>query len=161
MREFDNIAVSQRVQQWDLEQGGDALLIDHYYVFSNGAMRERNPCGAWMLPPADLYKRSKIQLKYHEELLREAAAKFLDLKNNLEAVCRVRARQGDPPLAETDIARLKDLQSLVKQRQKAVEVARSVVDQHTPKEDKQRAEAHIKNIEDNENTLEILEKITI
>jgi hypothetical protein len=62
------LSVSGTVRKFDRENGNDAIQIDGWLVFSNGARREVDPHGILHDPPEDAFTRLKLSVKYHTAL---------------------------------------------------------------------------------------------
>jgi hypothetical protein len=77
------LSVSGTVKKFDRDNGNDAIQIDGWLVFSNGARREVNPYGVLHDPPDDPYTRLKLSIKYHEALREKELEAFRSRRQEL------------------------------------------------------------------------------
>ena len=75
-------AVNTRVAAFDEANGNDPIVIDEMLAFSNGALRDINPIGALIDPPADNYERMKLVKRYWEVRTQRAQEEFNHAKNH-------------------------------------------------------------------------------
>ena len=123
---------SQRVARWIEENGDDGIMVDGWMIYSNGAMREATPLGALLDPPADLYERAKIKVRYRQALMQRAADAFNERKRYLLSAAEAARRNGYPPPTERELTELKQLQQVVQKCQRDLEATRTEVVKHTP-----------------------------
>ncbi|MCE9530984.1 MAG: hypothetical protein K8T89_07655 [Planctomycetes bacterium] len=140
---LSNSLVMSRVKQFEIQHGDDAVFIGGWFVFSDGAMRERNPEGALMDPPSNPRECCKIKLDYQTKRLEQAISAFEELQAALrvktdEAVKWANAKAPPAPPTDQDIQELKRLQGVVKQRRKIWEQARADYDASVPKQIQER-----------------------
>ena len=126
----------QAAKEFDIRNGQDAVQINGWLVYSNGAMREVHPHGAYIDPPEDKYERAKIQVRYREALLRNAENDFNTLREALIA----NAEFGS---AQEAVGQLRDSRKIVKQCRGALKLARDRMEAATPQGllDAERADA--------------------
>jgi hypothetical protein len=137
MRSFET--PQMRVDRFDQRHGRDGLVINRQVVYSDGARRDVLTLGAMEEPPSDPYELAKIQVAYHEELVRRASAQFKEWKRELE--CRAEealryANAKTPPPApnEADLSKLKNLQNTVQEHRRRLQKIRSILDRSRPAE---------------------------
>lgn len=124
-------------QLFDERHGSDCIQIQGdsfrgYLVYSDGAMRERSAYGAMSEPPVDPLERAKVQLVYHEELLRRATEDFDACKQNLLSLAQATYRGEPLPPPESEIERLNRLADVVRERRKTYQAAQERVEELTP-----------------------------
>lgn len=124
-------------QLFDERHGSDCIQVQGgnfrgYLVYSDGAMRERSAYGAMSDPPSDPLERAKVQLVYHEELLRRAVEDFEKCKAHLLSLGSATFRGEPLPPPESEIERLNRLADVVRERRKAYEQAEQRVEEATP-----------------------------
>lgn len=122
---------AQRVSRFDHENGNDAVAVEGWLLFSNGARREQQ-YGALIGPPADPYELCRLQLRYHEQRLLVAAKQFEEKKAHLTTAAHYARQAGYPPPDAEALAALTTLQKEVRRRQRAVDAARAALVQNTP-----------------------------
>lgn len=147
---IDSGSVKQRIEQFDTKNGDDAICIDGWLLFSNGAMRELNPLGALIDPPEDAIKRSRNIVRYRHELVQRAENEFKELKRQLLqqaqlSVQHAAANTPPPPPSNADLEKLKRLQELVQERRRQFADAREQLKNDMPEAMKER-EARAVNI---------------
>jgi hypothetical protein len=71
------------VEHFSKRHGDDAIEIDGWLVYSDGAMRERNPMGALREPPPEPYEACRLRVQYREAKLRRATRAFDERKTVL------------------------------------------------------------------------------
>ncbi len=161
---MENPSVKQRVDQFDIKNGSDCINIDGFWlVYSNGAMRERNPLGALIDPPTDVHQRCKIQLRYHEKRLQRAVDAFDEHKQQLIAVAQVNLtdRHSGPPPDAANLEKLKDLQKTVRRCKRAVAAARQAVTDSTPDRVKTRDARSAENKSKNEQFISAVKSVQV
>jgi hypothetical protein len=127
----------QRVQQFDLKNGGDCIRIGNRLLYSNGAWRDSTPYGLLVDPPDDDFERCKLVVEYRQELLKRAVNKFTDLKRAMQFVAKEAQRtiaHVSPVTSPSkeDIADLRQLQAEVRACQAKLQEAKDDLDKHTP-----------------------------
>lgn len=145
---------NQTAKNFDIRNGRDAVQLNGWLVFSNGAMREVNPMGALIDPPEDKYERAKIQVRYREALYRKAVDDFNTLRQALIA----NAEFGS---AKEAVAQLKDARKIVKQRQIALKQARDRMEAATPEALRDAERADAQNRDETEAYLSAINEIKI
>ena len=80
---MDHDAIANRVDEFNRRNGGDAILVNGFYLYSNGATRDANPLGLLCDPPKDELETLKLQKLYHGTLLDLAKDDFVGLKQQL------------------------------------------------------------------------------
>lgn len=131
---IDTGSIRQRIQQFDLRNGSDAITIGGWLVYSNGAMRETNPLGPLIDPPAQPYECCKVQVQYHEALVRRAVVEFDALKQSLlaRALANLRAQQSPGPPGDAEVQRLEELRKVVRRRNAHLKRARERLEDSMP-----------------------------
>jgi hypothetical protein len=162
---IDYGSVNYRVQQFDRQHGSDCINIEGWLVYSDGAKRERSPLGALIDPPEDAYERSKLQVRYREELLRRAVEEFQGLRQTLlqGAKTNLRHQYAEPPPCadEEAVAQLKELQKVVRRRQRALYAARKQLEESKPDWVRRRESASVTNKQSNERFIAAVDRIKI
>jgi hypothetical protein len=165
MLSFDDMTPRQRVEHFDKRHGGDAIEIDHWLYFSDGAMRELNPLGLLAEPPAEPYDAAKIRLRYHEEKLRRASRAFDERKAWLLNTARANLlqRQAPPPPIYLAAAKreLNTLKRAVMKLQNDLEKARRDVEASKPAWLRTREEGNAASRASNEAFVSAIEEISI
>lgn len=130
----DNLTIDQRVQQFCIKHGNDAVPVDGWLLYSDGAKRERMLSGALVEPPNDPEERCRLQVKYHEARLRRATQAFEDLKNTLGNAAKACFEGPAPQLLVCDeqLQQLKELQQAVRECQSRLDEARERLKQAKP-----------------------------
>ncbi len=132
---FDNQSMQQRIEQFDVKHGGVAVTIDGWHVYPTGAMREVSPWGALLEPPSDHEACCRVQLKYHETLLKRATYEFDHLKDHLVGM----ARNGlDNP---SELQKLKELQRTVLDRKQKADAIREEINNNPQVAARQQSKA--------------------
>lgn len=112
---MDNFGVMARIAEFDKRHGGNPVLYGEWFFYANGAVREVDPLGALIPPPDDEYARLTNIVRYYQARLFKAVREFDAAKESLMmAAC---------PDGEA-LDRLKKLQGVVGERNKAVEQAK-------------------------------------
>lgn len=128
-----NTPFQMAVEQFDAKHGADAIRIDGWFLYSNGARREDSqPYGMLLDPPKDIRECGKWRIKYREELLRRATEKFNELRQRLKThIDNVRkyADSNSPPSPPTEaqFEALEDAKAVVVRSQRALERVRTEV----------------------------------
>lgn len=126
-------SVKERVGRFDAENG-NFVIQNGWLIFETGAQREVNPLGCLMSPPADLFERAKVQLRYADIKLKLAAGEFYNLKMNLTA--RLKSAQNQrvctPNVDKSAIDRLKMLKNKVVKYQRKLEKAQARLEANKP-----------------------------
>ena len=158
----DNLNMRGRIEQFDLKHGSDAIRIDNWLVYSDGAMREVNPHGSLHEPPGNVHERCKIKVRYREELLQRAVNEFHDAKDQLLATAKARLRNGDPCESRTEaVAKLTELQTVVKERQRQLNIARTKLEASTPVGLRANTQVSAENKQKNETFISAISQIKI
>ncbi len=150
---------------FDAEHGRDAINIDGWLVYSDGAMRECNLLGALVPPPAEPYERCKIQVHYQEEKLKRAVQEFNDLKNHLLTAAKINLKESrntlPPPDQSEAERRLKALQVRVKIWKDRLDKACKALDENKPAWLRGREAAALSNRELNEQFVATIKQIEV
>jgi hypothetical protein len=165
MLDFDSMSVKQRVAHFEQRHGNDAVEIDEWLVFSDGAMRECNPMGLLREPPAEPYDAARIVVRYHEERLRRATRAFSERKDALLRTARTNLGEAQTPPPPCDLAAAKqELQRLrrgVVKCQADLDVARKDMEAKKPHWLRVREENTVANRARNEEFATAIEAINI
>jgi hypothetical protein len=129
---MSNSIYMQFREQFIAKHGDYVQTGFNWCLFEDGAGMGLDARGPYEEPPADPLACAKSQVRYHEERLRRAAEKFEAMKNELHSSALAARRQGSHGLDKADLKPLKELQKLVKQRQRELEAAHETRDQLTP-----------------------------
>jgi hypothetical protein len=160
---LDNLNIQGRLQQFDLKHGNNAIRIDGWLIYSDGAMRETNPLGALCEPPGNPYECCKIKVQYHEELLRRAVDEFNTTKHRFMLEASARLRYGDPsPISKREaVQTLTTLQATVKDRQRKLRIAQQRLDAVQPPALRARFNVEAENKQNTELLIEAISEIRI
>lgn len=163
---MDYQGMAHAKKQFDKQNGNDAIQIDGWLVFSNGAMREMAPVGIWCDPPNDTYACAKIKVKYREAKLAQATQAFKTLKQELtwqadNAVKYAAAETPPEPPSADQIAELRNLQSMVRKCQKELTVARTELEQSKPPQMRMREQRAAANHDRNAKALQAVSEIKV
>jgi len=115
--DWNNLVPAARMERWVHYHGGQAraILIGTWFVYPDGAMRENNPMGVLMEPPADEEERLRLVVQYCEQHVREARDAFFALKNDLAQRAKANVRQQQfaaMPPSDEELARLSQLRGI-------------------------------------------------
>jgi hypothetical protein len=135
---IDYGSVKYRREEFDKRHGGNAVQVDEWLVYSDGAMREVNPLGALLEPDADPFKCAQVVVRYYENRVQRAVEEFDAYKAHLTSFTTACRRNGHPPPGATELERLKELQQTVQARQKELDAARDRLRDATPAHRKAR-----------------------
>ena len=164
MTEFmDTGVVNGRNAAFD-RQHGASVFIDGWFVYADGATRERDQFGLMMDPPADPWERAR-KISLHHRVIYERALKEFDearhgyrilINNNLKMrVC------GPAPAVDEAIAELKRLRNTAKRAKDNYDKALAAVEAARPKEDRAAERVDQLNRNDNEDLLAAIEKVEL
>lgn len=139
---IDAVGIKQRVDKFDLEHGMDAIVVEGWLLFSDGAMREPNPIGVMKGKPRDEYKCAKLQVRYWEAKLSLAVEEFSTLKRNLlnRTKAGLNQKYCPPPPSPEAITKLKELKEKVEHLSTKLQDAEDNLENSKP-EDMIRREA--------------------
>lgn len=118
-----SIGVKDRLAVWEKNRG-ESIKTSEGIFYSDGSWRELDAMGAWVDPPNDPFKQAAMIAKFHEARLKVAVIEFDDRRELLKSQAEAAARDGYPPPPESQIAELKRLQAIVRQRRAAFNDAR-------------------------------------
>lgn len=116
---MDNFGVTARIRAFDQRNGGNAVLFNGWFYYPNGATRDGEPLGPLIDPSENEYERLTQILTYHKGRLVQAVRKFDALKEEL-------VMSAFPDGEALD--RLKQLQTVVGERNEAVNAAKAQLD---------------------------------
>jgi len=114
--------VKRRIDEFHARNGGDCVQFGEWIFYPNGASRELDPMGALIDPPKDDFERLSNALAYHRTRLAKAVKAFDSFKEQL-------AHQ--PCGNGEEISRLKELQRIVGERSKAMDEAKTALENTT------------------------------
>ncbi len=149
-------------EQFAMKHGNNSIDVgDGWLLFSDGAMMERTGLGVMREPPSDAYDRSKLVVEYREDVLRRAVNEFDFQKQRLNSLAAANLRSGYGPPDEREMLILKQLQKVVRQRQKELDEARKELVSHKPAHWRQREAGDARNRAANASVLGELQKIKV
>ena len=128
--------VKRRLTEFD-ERHGDFVVTQGWLLFEDGGTREsHNPYGALIEPDEDLYKRSRLIVKFHEIKLGLAVEQFSQRKNHLLSLARNTMRErfccGPPMSREMALEELQEFQEIVRTCQAKLEAAKKEAEANKP-----------------------------
>jgi hypothetical protein len=129
--EYRQAALS-RTARFDKAHGDDAVEIDGWLFFSDGARRECSDYGIRLKPPTDPRELCGVQLEYHEARLHELVETFRDQRQRLLQITEIRKEHGAPPPPKSELKKLQDLKTEVEEQKKKVGDLRRRVQQFDP-----------------------------
>lgn len=134
---FNQAALSYR-EQFTIKSGNDCINIGSgWLLFSNGATMERSPYGVTRDPPTDEFERSKLVVKYYEELARRAVDAFQELRTELRNAVHASRTYGNPPPAQSRLDQLREFQKRAQTYTAKLAAARKEMEKATPDHIKQ------------------------
>ncbi len=121
------------IEQFDAQNGDDAIRIGNTLLYSNGAFREDVAYGVMAGPHKDPIENGRLRVRYREEVLKRTTDRFNDLHDRLRThIENVRkfANSNCPPEPPTDAAfeELEDLKAKVVRAQRAYEKVKKEMD---------------------------------
>lgn len=119
-----------QVEQFDIDNGRDAILVDGCYLFSNGAMRDLPPTGIRRPPPSDPFERQRKIVLYHEELAAIALREFDAFKNQLRGLAKSNSISSKK--SKESLQELERLKAVALEKRKLLEIAQKKLDDLTP-----------------------------
>ncbi len=146
---------AERVREFHLRHEADAILINGWWYYGDGAQRDANILGPMIEPSPDPLERYKSQLIYREELLRRATADFNETKRQMVERAKFNLKESvavPPPPCEIEQAQhhLKMLKARVSECQQAYDEARETLESVKPAWLREREAAAAANRERNE-----------
>jgi hypothetical protein len=126
-----------RLEVFHEENGGDCVLVNGWYVYSNGARRDENPVGALIDPPADPFERAKLQVAYHSMKVNAAVKKLIERQDHWRnhALCIEKGTQANDlgPYKLAEIAsELEALKQEVEKRRGPLAEAQALMEANAP-----------------------------
>jgi len=164
---MDGLSCKARVEKFDIENGMDAILVDGgaWLLFSNGARREVSPIGALVDPPANLYERARLIVKYHQTKLGLAVQEFNHVKLEYVRYAKVAMSQGpNCPLADDKteaVTKLNKLKAKVRVCQAHLDEAHQNLEKHTPADLVTRRRIQQQNLQGQQDLLTAVEQIEV
>jgi hypothetical protein len=133
----ENPTLEQRVNQFDIRHGNNAVRIGRMLVFEDGASRDVAMSGMMTEPPNDPRERVKMQIAYRQEKVRLAVRDFEDLRGDLLGKAQANLKEGlqtqPPPCSEAEaIERLEKLRDVVTLRRAELEQLKQQLQTATP-----------------------------
>ena len=119
--------VNARIADFDKRHGAN-VFAEGWIRFEDGAVREADPLGLMMEPPADPYERARRQAHYRKIVCERAVRAFDQAKQQAASMAHANLNSemcGPAPMVESVVTELKALQSRARDRQKRHTTKRS------------------------------------
>jgi hypothetical protein len=159
-----NPLATERREQFIMEHGGRDNTVsvgNGWLLFSDGATMEQSYYGCLKEPPDSAYERAKLHVRYRQILLQRAVQAFDELKGQLRQHADYCARHGHPPPSQAELDKLKELQRIVRSREKDLAQAIQVMEQNIPESLRRRDAIRASNKEQSERVLSALDEIQV